>query len=73
QPIRYAYPTFGGTRDEKAVGIMGQRIDAFGLLLGSVPKHANSRKLIHRRIKIIPVLRARVQPPQLCQLLPGIA
>ena len=37
QPIRYAYPTFGGTRDEKAVDIMRQRINAFGLLLGGVP------------------------------------
>lgn len=37
RPIRYAYPTFGGTRDEKAVSIMKQRIDAFGLLLGGVP------------------------------------
>lgn len=37
RPIRYAYPTFGGTRDEKAVGIMRQRINAFGLLLGGVP------------------------------------
>jgi hypothetical protein len=37
QPIRYAYPTFGGTRDEKAVGVMRQRINAFGLLLGGVP------------------------------------
>lgn len=38
QPIRYAYPTFGGTRDEKAVAIMKQRINAFGLLLGGVPE-----------------------------------
>ncbi|MBK8245853.1 MAG: DEAD/DEAH box helicase family protein [Gemmatimonadetes bacterium] len=38
QPIRYAYPTFGGTRDEKAVGVMRQRINAFGLLLGGVPR-----------------------------------
>lgn len=37
QPICYAYPTFGGTRDEKAVGVMKQRISAFGLLLGGVP------------------------------------
>lgn len=37
QPICYAYPTFGGTRDEKAVDIMRQRINAFGLLLGGVP------------------------------------
>lgn len=37
QPIRYAYPTFGGTRDEKAVDVMRQRINAFGLLLGGVP------------------------------------
>ncbi len=37
QPLKYAYPTFGGTRDEKAVAIMRQRIDAFGMLLGGVP------------------------------------
>lgn len=37
QPIQYAYPTFGGTRDEKAVDVMRQRISAFGLLLGGVP------------------------------------
>ncbi|MFO0575641.1 MAG: SNF2-related protein [Polyangia bacterium] len=37
QPICYAYPTFGGTRDERAVGVMRQRINAFGLLLGGVP------------------------------------
>lgn len=37
RPIQYAYPTFGGTRDEKAVGVMRQRINAFGLLLGGVP------------------------------------
>lgn len=37
QQIRYAYPTFGGTRDEKAVAVMRQRINAFGLLLGGVP------------------------------------
>jgi hypothetical protein len=33
QPICYAYPTFGGTRDEKAVGVMTQRINAFGCCL----------------------------------------
>ena len=37
QPIEYAYPIFRGTRDEKAVSIMKQRIEAFGLLLGGVP------------------------------------
>ena len=37
KPIRYAYPTFGGTRDEKAIGVMKQRIIAFGMLLGGVP------------------------------------
>ncbi len=36
QPIRYAYPAFGGTRDEKLVQIMKQRIDNFSLLLGGV-------------------------------------
>lgn len=38
RPICYAYPAFGGTRDERAVDIMRQRIKAFGLLLGGVPK-----------------------------------
>ena len=37
QPIQYAYPTFGGTRDEQAVSVMRQRLNAFGLLLGGVP------------------------------------
>jgi len=37
KPIMYAYPKFSGTRDEKAVAVMKQRIDAFGLLLGGVP------------------------------------
>lgn len=37
QPILYAYPIFGGTRDEKAVGVMRQRMNAFSLLLGGVP------------------------------------
>ena len=37
RPICYAYPTFLGTRDEKAIGVMRQRINAFGLLLGGVP------------------------------------
>ncbi len=38
RPICYGYPMFRGTRDEKAVGVMRQRINAFGLLLGGVPK-----------------------------------
>lgn len=38
QPIQYAYPTFGGTRDETAVSVMRQRVNAFGLLLGGVPR-----------------------------------
>ena len=37
RPICYAYPNFGGTRDERVVGVMRQRINAFGLLLGGVP------------------------------------
>lgn len=37
KPICYAYPSFDGTRDERAVGVMRQRINAFGLLLGGVP------------------------------------
>lgn len=37
KPICYAYPTFGGTRDEKAVSVMKRRVNAFGLLLGGVP------------------------------------
>lgn len=38
KPIEYAYPSFVGTRDEKVVKVMGQRISAFGLLLGGVPQ-----------------------------------
>jgi hypothetical protein len=37
QSICYAYLTFGGTRDEKVVGVMKQRLNTFGLLLGGVP------------------------------------
>lgn len=37
KPILYAYPTFNGTRDEKAADVMQRRIKAFGLLLGGVP------------------------------------
>lgn len=36
QPIRYAYPAFGGTRDHRLVQIMKKRIDSFSLLLGGV-------------------------------------
>lgn len=38
KPIQYAYPKFRGTRDEKVVAVMRQRIKAFGLLLGGVPQ-----------------------------------
>jgi hypothetical protein len=38
EPIRYAYPAFRGTRDEKAVEVMKLRVGAFGLLLGGVPQ-----------------------------------
>jgi hypothetical protein len=37
RPIRFAYPSFQGTRDEQVIKIMKQRINAFGLLLGGVP------------------------------------
>jgi len=36
EKIRYAYPAFGGTRDEKLVNIMKKRISTFSLLLGGV-------------------------------------
>jgi len=35
--VEYAMPAFGGTRDERVVSIMRDRIRAFGLLLGGVP------------------------------------
>lgn len=35
-PIQISYPAFGGTRDEKLVKIMKDRIDRFDLLLGGV-------------------------------------
>jgi len=37
KPIRYAYPTFDRTRDERAVDIIRRRITVFDLLLGGVP------------------------------------
>jgi len=40
QPIRYAYPAFGGTRDHRLVQIMKKRIDSFSLLLGGVQDFA---------------------------------
>lgn len=36
-PLRIAYPSFHGTRDEELVSIMKSRLDAFSLLLGGVP------------------------------------
>jgi len=37
QPIQFAYPAFGGTRDHRLVQIMKKRINSFSLLLGGVP------------------------------------
>ncbi|RKG90108.1 DEAD/DEAH box helicase [Corallococcus sp. CA049B] len=37
QPIEYAYPSFNGTRDARAVEIMDMRLQRFDLLLGGVP------------------------------------
>lgn len=36
RPTQYSYPTFRGTRDDKAFGIMRRRMNAFGLVLGGV-------------------------------------
>ncbi|OIN90580.1 MAG: hypothetical protein AUJ20_13910 [Comamonadaceae bacterium CG1_02_60_18] len=36
EKIRYAYPAFGGTRDERLVDIMKKRVATFSLLLGGV-------------------------------------
>jgi len=36
KPIRYAYPAFGGTRDQRLVEIMKKRVATFSLLLGGV-------------------------------------
>jgi ERCC4-related helicase len=37
EKIRYAYPAFGGTRDQRLVMIMKKRVATFSLLLGGVP------------------------------------
>ncbi|RKH05024.1 DEAD/DEAH box helicase [Corallococcus sp. CA053C] len=37
QSIEYAYPSFNGTRDARAVEIMNRRLQRFDLLLGGVP------------------------------------
>jgi len=36
EKIQYAFPAFGGTRDQRLVQIMKKRVDAFSLLLGGV-------------------------------------
>lgn len=36
EKIRYAYPAFGGTRDQRLVEIMKKRVATFSLLLGGV-------------------------------------
>lgn len=36
-PVQYAYPAFGGTREEKLVRIIRRRVAAFSTLLGGVP------------------------------------
>lgn len=36
EKIRYAYPAFGGTRDQRLVDIMKKRVATFSLLLGGV-------------------------------------
>ena len=36
RPIQYAYPAFGGTRDQQLVKIMSKRISGFSLLLGGI-------------------------------------
>jgi len=37
KPIEYAYPSFRGTRDARAVEVMTERLKCFDLLLGGVP------------------------------------
>ena len=36
EPIKYAFPAFGGTRDHRLVQIMKKRVDTFSLLLGGI-------------------------------------
>ena len=63
RPICYAYPMFGGTRDEKAVGVMGQRINAFGLLLGGVPSLDGEPDISERSFaeKVLKCARNKIQ------------
>lgn len=64
QPICYAYPTFGGTRDERAVSIMRQRINAFGLLLGGVPTLDDSSDVSEQSFaeRVLIDARRRLEP-----------
>jgi ERCC4-related helicase len=41
EKIRYAYPSFGGTRDQRLVDIMKKRVATFSLLLGGVSDFAD--------------------------------
>lgn len=56
QPIRYSYPTFGGTRDERAVDVMRQRIAVFGTLLGGVPSLQDEDEAAHNQSFVVQVL-----------------
>jgi hypothetical protein len=62
QPIEYAFPLFGGTRDEKAVGIMKQRLDAFGLLLGGVPTLVDESETDNFVEKVLNTARPKLEP-----------
>jgi len=42
EKIRYAYPAFGGARDQRLVDIMKKRVETFSLLLGGVSDFSGS-------------------------------
>ncbi|SAL43131.1 helicase [Caballeronia sordidicola] len=47
KPIRVLYPALMGTRDEKAVAIMRQRISQFDLLMGAVREEVDVEEVNH--------------------------
>jgi hypothetical protein len=75
-PIRYAYPAFRGTRDQRLVQIMKKRIDSFSLLLGGVQSFSIDEMLGPEerwRNDVIAVAKSRLSAAgeQLCAREPG--
>jgi superfamily II DNA/RNA helicase len=64
KPVERSYPCFKGTRDERLVKIMKDRLDAFSLLLGGAPEiqledDAETRE--RWRMEVINAVKSKLQ------------